>query len=85
MALGRLIERRADNLGLYQALHVRVFIRSLIYLNDIHYDIGLISGDTFGDILELLCIAVSWSCDYKPSLTLTDWSYQIHYPGGIVV
>ncbi len=85
MALGRLIERRTDYLSLYQSLHVCDFLRSFIYEQDNQYNLGVISGNTVGDILEEHCLAGSGRCDDKSSLALTDWSHKIHYPGGIVV
>ena len=52
MALGRLVERRGNHLGIDGAGHVCHFLRALVDKEHHEIGLGMVGGDGVGDVLH---------------------------------
>ena len=80
MILRSLIESRISNFTLDGTLHIRNFLRTLIYQEHDDLAVGIVGRDRIGDLLHkdsLTCLRRRYD---HTSLSLTDWAEQIDNP-----
>ena len=72
VVLGRLVERRADDLALDAPAHVRDFLRPLADQGDHQEDVRVVGADAVGDVLEQHRLAGLGRADDQGALALAD-------------
>ena len=80
VAAGRLVEGRADDLGLGVALHVGHFFRPLVDQQDDQHRLGVVLADRVGDLLQQHRLAGARRGDDQHALAVADRRDQVDDP-----
>ena len=80
VVLGRLVERRADDLALDAPAHVGDLFRPLADEGDHEEDLRVVGGDAVGDVLEEHRLAGLRRADDEGALALADRVHEVDEP-----
>ena len=82
--LGRLVERRRDDLALHRALHVGDLLGALVDQQHDQVRLGVVARDGVRDRLQQHRLAGAGRGDDQAALTLPDRRQEVHDPPGHV-